>query len=67
LEIPTNEVFENGFKTQWEQFLLHVIEDAPHPYDFTAGARGVLLAEAGLESNATGRRIDLPQSNQTQR
>jgi hypothetical protein len=37
-----------------------VIEDAPHPYDFTAGARGVLLAEAGLESNATGRRIDLP-------
>jgi hypothetical protein len=27
-----------------------------------AGARGVLLAEAGLESNATGRRIDLPQS-----
>jgi len=62
LEIPTNEVFENGFKTQWEQFLLHVIEDAPHPYDFTAGARGVLLAEAGLESNATGRRIDLPTS-----
>jgi len=62
LEVPTNDVFENGFKTQWEQFLLHVIEDAPHPYDFTAGARGVLLAEAGLESNATGRRIDLPQS-----
>jgi len=62
LEVPTNEVFENGFKTQWEQFLLHVIEDAPHPYDFTAGARGVLLAEAGLESNATGRRIDLPNS-----
>jgi len=62
LEIPANEVFENGFKTQWEQFLLHVIEDAPHPYDFTAGARGVLLAEAGLESNASGRRIDLPKS-----
>ena len=62
LEVPTNDVFENGFKTQWEQFLLHVIEDAPHPYDFTAGARGVLLAEAGLESNATGRRIDLPNS-----
>jgi predicted dehydrogenase len=60
LEVPTNDVFENGFKTQWQQFLLHVIEDAPHPYDFTAGARGVLLAEAGLESNATGRRIDLP-------
>jgi predicted dehydrogenase len=60
LEVPDNDVFENGFKTQWEQFLLHVVEDAPHPYDFTAGARGVLLAEAGLESNASGRRIDLP-------
>jgi len=62
LEVPDNDVFENGFKTQWEQFLLHVIEDAPHEFDFLAGARGVRLAEAGLESNATGRRIDLPQS-----
>ncbi|MCU1542722.1 MAG: oxidoreductase [Microbacteriaceae bacterium] len=62
LEVPDNDDFENGFKTQWEQFLLHVIEDAPHVYDFTAGARGVLLAEAGLESNASGRRIDLPTS-----
>jgi predicted dehydrogenase len=60
LEVPTNDVFENGFKTQWEQFLLHVVEDAPHEFDFTAGARGVRLAEAGLESNASGRRIDLP-------
>jgi predicted dehydrogenase len=59
LEVPTNDVFENGFKTQWEQFLRHVLEDAPHLYDFAAGARGVLLAEAGIESNATGRRIDL--------
>jgi predicted dehydrogenase len=59
LEVPTNDVFENGFKTQWEQFLRHVLEDAPHEYDFAAGARGVLLAEAGIESNATGRRIDL--------
>jgi predicted dehydrogenase len=60
LEVPVNDVFENGFKTQWEQFLLHVIEDAPHSYDFTAGARGVLLAEAGLESSASGRRVGLP-------
>jgi predicted dehydrogenase len=57
--VPTNEVFENGFKVQWEQFLRHVLEDAPHPYDFLAGASGVRLAEAGLESSATGRRIDL--------
>jgi predicted dehydrogenase len=59
IEVPTNEVFENGFKVQWEQFLRHVLEDAPHPYDFMAGAGGVRLAEAGLESSASGRRIDL--------
>ena len=59
MELPDNDVFENGFKTQWEQFIRHVVEDAPHEYDFLAGARGVLLAEAGLESSRTGRRIDL--------
>jgi len=63
IEVPTNEVFENGFKVQWEQFLRHVLEDAPHTYDFLAGASGVRLAEAGLESSATGRRIDLEPLN----
>lgn len=59
IEVSANEVFENGFKVQWEQFLRHVLEDAPHPYDFVAGASGLRLAEAGLESSASGRRIDL--------
>ncbi|WP_043440750.1 Gfo/Idh/MocA family protein [Arthrobacter sp. L77] len=59
LDVPTNEVFENGFKTQWEDFLRHVLEDAPHPYDFLAGARGMYLAEQGLESSRSGRRVDL--------
>jgi predicted dehydrogenase len=59
LQVPDNDVFENGFKTQWEQFLRHVLEDAPHPYDFRSGARGVRLAEAGLRSSATGQRISL--------
>ena len=61
-ELPTNDVFENGFKTQWEEFLRHVAEDGPHPYDFAAGARGVRLAEQGLLSSETGRRIDLRQT-----
>jgi len=61
LEVPTNDVFENGFKTQWEEFIRHVVEDAPNHYDFLAGARGVLLAEEGLRSSAEGRRIALPE------
>lgn len=59
-EVPVNEVYENGFKVQWQEFLRHVAEDAPNPYDFYAGARGVLLAEKGLESAAQGARLSLP-------
>jgi predicted dehydrogenase len=59
IPVPDNDEFENGFKTQWEQFLRHVLEDAPHDFDFLAGARGVRLAEAGLESSRTGARVDL--------
>ncbi|MCK9899627.1 Gfo/Idh/MocA family oxidoreductase [Frankia sp. Cpl3] len=58
-EVPDNNVFDNGFKAQWEQFVRHVVADEPHPYDFLAGARGIRLAEAGLESSSTGRRVVL--------
>ncbi|MEU4544424.1 Gfo/Idh/MocA family protein [Nonomuraea dietziae] len=56
-EVPDNADFDNGFKTQWELFVRHVVEDAPFPYDFASGARGVALAELGLRSSAEGRRI----------
>jgi predicted dehydrogenase len=61
IESPANEVFENGFKTQWEEFLRHVLEDGPNQFDFLAGARGVQLAELGLRSSREGRRIELPE------
>lgn len=57
--VPDNAVFDNGFKAQWEQFLRYVVGEGEHPYDFMAGARGVRLAEAGLQSSAEGRRIEL--------
>ncbi|MDQ0574460.1 putative dehydrogenase [Agromyces albus] len=60
IESPGNQEFENGFKTQWEEFIRHVVDDAPNHYDFLAGARGVLLAELGLASSEQGRRIELP-------
>ena len=49
-DVPDNQVFDNGFKVQWEMFLRHVAEDAPFPHDFLEGARGVQLAELGLKS-----------------
>jgi predicted dehydrogenase len=61
LEVPDNDPLENGFKLQWEQFIRHVVEDGRHDFDLLAGARGVQLAQAGLESSRKGARIDLPQ------
>ena len=58
-EIPDNEVFRNGFRAQWEQFLLDVHAGRPHRYDFSAGVRGLELVDAGLTSSAEGRRVAL--------
>jgi predicted dehydrogenase len=60
-EVPDNEVFDNGFKAQWEMFVRAVVEDTSFPYDLLAGARGVQLAESGLRSSAEGRRVELPE------
>ncbi len=59
-EVPANETFDNGFKVQWEMFLRHVVEDAPFPYDFWQGVRGVQLAEAALESWRERRWVEMP-------
>ena len=48
--MPTNQVFDNAFKAQWELFLKHVVTGDPFPWDLLAGAKGVQLAEAGIES-----------------
>jgi predicted dehydrogenase len=58
-EVPDNEEFDNGFKVQWEAFLRHVVAGETFHWDFRSGARGVRLAEAGLESAREGRRIAL--------
>jgi predicted dehydrogenase len=60
-EVPDNEVFDNGFKAQWELFLRHVAEDAPYTWDLWAGARGVQVAELGLRSSREGRRCQVPE------
>ncbi|WP_042776426.1 Gfo/Idh/MocA family protein [Sinorhizobium fredii] len=60
-EVPDTQVFDNGFKAQWEMFLRHVAEDAPWPYGLEAGAKGVQLAELGLKSWAERRWLDVPE------
>ena len=49
----------NAFRVQWEMFVSHVLEDTPFPHDLHAGARGVRVAELGIQSSAEGRRIEV--------
>lgn len=49
-EVPDATEYDNAFKIQWEQFIRHVALDEPFPWDLREGAKGVELAEAGLQS-----------------
>ncbi len=64
MDVPDNEEFENAFKVQWELFLKHVACDTPFPWDLMAGAKGVQLAELGLQSWRERRWIDIPALNE---
>ncbi|MFC4857963.1 Gfo/Idh/MocA family protein [Actinophytocola glycyrrhizae] len=60
-EVPDNEHFDNGFRVQWERFLRHVVAGEEFPWDFAAAARGVQLAELGLQAATEGRRVEIPE------
>ncbi|MDF2814878.1 MAG: oxidoreductase domain protein [Paenibacillus sp.] len=59
-EVPGNQVYDNGFKVQWELFLKHVVIDTPFPWDLLEGAKGTQLADLGLQSWEERRWIDVP-------
>jgi predicted dehydrogenase len=60
-EVPDNAEFDNAFKVQWEMFLRHVAAGGePFAHDFLEGAKGVQLAELGLQSWAERRWLDVP-------
>ncbi len=64
IEVPGNETFDNGFKMQWEQFLRHVVIDEPFPWTLLEGAKGVQLAELGLQSWQERRWLTVPSLEQ---
>lgn len=61
LEVPSNAELDNGFKLQWEEFLSDVIAGRDHRFGLLSAARGVQLAELGLQSSAERRTIDIPE------
>jgi predicted dehydrogenase len=59
-EVPDTQVYDNGFKLQWEHFMRHVAEDAPYRWTLPEGAKGVQLVEAALQSWKERRWVDVP-------
>ena len=58
-KVPEQENYDNAFKAQWELFLKHVVTDSPFENDLLEGAKGVQLAEKGLESWAKRAWVDI--------
>ena len=61
LEVPANADLDNGFKLQWEEFIRDVAAGREHRFGLLSAARGVQLAELGLQSSAEGRRLEIPE------
>jgi len=59
-KVPDNQVYDNGFKAQWELFIRHVVENVPNRYTLVEGAKGVQLVECALESWKARRWVDVP-------
>ena len=58
--VPDTQVYDNGFKIQWEAFIRHIAEDAPYRWTLPEGAKGVQLVEAALQSWKERRWVDVP-------
>ena len=59
--VPDNASFDNGFKVQWELFLEHVALGTPFQFTLLEGAKGVQLAELGIESWRKGCWLEVPE------
>lgn len=59
-EVPDNQLFDNGFKVQWELFLKHVVNDDIFPWDLLEGAKGTQLSDLALKSWEERRWVDVP-------
>tara|TARA_B100000900_G_scaffold416270_1_gene450830 strand:+ start:34109 stop:35257 length:1149 start_codon:yes stop_codon:yes gene_type:complete len=50
IKVFEDEEFENAFRVQWELYLKHILIDTPFPWNLMEGAKGIQLAELGIES-----------------
>ena len=58
-KVPDNLPYDNAFKIQWEMFLRHVALDEDWKHSLREGAKGVRIAELGMESWKERRWVDV--------
>jgi predicted dehydrogenase len=61
LEAPDQQTYDNAFKIQWELFLRHVVKNEPFRWTLLEGAKGVQLAEKGIESWEKRAWVNIPE------
>jgi predicted dehydrogenase len=59
-KVPEQTSFDNAFKCQWDLFLRHLVKNEPFRWGLLEGAKGVQLAEKGLESWRKRAWVDVP-------
>jgi predicted dehydrogenase len=59
-KVPEQATFDNAFKREWELFLRHVVKGDPFRWGLLEGAKGVQLAEKGLESWRKRAWVEIP-------
>jgi predicted dehydrogenase len=59
-KVPEQDSFDNAFKVQWELFLRHVVKNEPFRWGLMEAAKGVQLAEKGIESWQKRAWVDVP-------
>jgi len=62
-KVPQQEAYDNAFKVQWEHFLKYVHQGGSFPNDLLEGAKGIQLAEKGIESWEKRAWVDLEDLN----
>ena len=60
-DVPNNIEYDNAFKIQWEEFIRHVVLDTEWNVTLMEGAKGVQLAELGMQSWKERKWIDVPE------
>jgi predicted dehydrogenase len=59
-EVPDTTTYDNGFRTQWEHFIRHVVAGTPFRWTLREGAKGVQLVECAQASWRERRWVDVP-------